>query len=316
MAIIPKNKIPWKRYGVDIRPWHKADTLKELCKGGSSGYGWSHTGNMSACPELYRLGEILKLEFAPYESETKLHALPFGILWHWLLEAKNNKKNPLPALKKLPDVPLEEMDRLETMYRLYRLRYAKEPFEVLATELRIEVPVDNVWKMENGRLLKKQRQPYSVRYDAIIRYPRSGSVWSLEHKSASNIRGTTNVEWFTNSSIHGQVWVWNKHPISKVLGPLAGVLMDITTKEKETDFGRVPLNISREQLNMHERNLGHWLGYRNYLIETLGTDTIWPQNNKNCWSRYGPCQFVDHCHHGAVARIRIKPNALGVVQAA
>jgi hypothetical protein len=296
----------FKLADIDIRQWAPVKDLATLCKGGSSGYGWSHHGQMSACPESYRLAEIQRLEVTPYDQSLKLNALSFGIVWHWLLEGYNSGHNPMPALKRLQGVPLEDAEKLTTMFLLYRRRYPKSPFKVLATEIRIQTTLPGVLCIERGKLVKKP-QPYSVRYDAIIQYENM-AIYSLEHKSAADIRATTGAEWGTNSSIHGQVWAWNRHPIAKKLGPMRGVLMDIASKQKEPDFARLPLYISAQQLAMHERNLRAWLGWRNQLYKEIGPDEVWPQNNKSCWSRYGPCSFMAHCHDGVSARLRVKPS--------
>lgn len=301
-------KIDWAKHGVEIRPWQRVKTLADLCKGGSSGFGWSHNSQMPTCPEKYRLAEVKSLEFTPYDQTMKLNALSFGILWHWLLEGHHNKKNPLPVLQRMQGIPREDLDHITTMFLLYKRKYTKHPFKILATECRIQVPVDGVLLMQNGKLTKKT-QPYSVRYDGIIQYE-SGAIYSFEHKTARNVTGTTSAEWFTNSSIHGQVDTWNRHPISKVLGPMAGVLMDITTKEKETEFQRIPLYISELQRAMHWRNLKWWLGLRNQLLTTLGPDAVWPQSNTSCFGRYGPCAFLAHCHRGVETRLRVKPKPM------
>ena len=295
----------FKLAGISLRAWEPVKDLAVLCKGGSSGYGWSHHGQMSACPEMYRLAEIKRLEITPYDQNMKLNALSFGIVWHWLLEGHHNGKNPLPVLKKMQGIPLDDMERLTTMFLLYKKRYTTFPFKILATEIRIETSIPGVLCIERGKMVRKT-QPYSVRYDGVIQYP-NGAIYSFEHKSASDIRNTTGAEWSTSSSIHGQVWAWNRHPIAKKLGPMKGVLMDIATKAKEPDYTRIPLYISQQQLTMHERNLRFWLGWRNQLYKELGPNVEWPQNNSRCWSRYGPCAFLPHCHHGVEARLRVKP---------
>lgn len=306
------NSVWWNRVGVQLRPWQPAKTLDELCAGGSSGYGWSHAGLMSKCMEAYRLAEVQRLEAPRWEDPEglKLHALPLGILWHWMLEAHYSQVNPIPHLKRVKGVPLGEVDRLETMYLLYAKKYVKEPFEILATECRIAAPVVGVAAFIDGKLDMQRDQPYSVRYDTIIRYA-NGAIYSLEHKTASEIRGTTSAEWYCNSSIHGQVWTWNNHPVSRLLGPMKGVMMNLITKKPDAELERMPLYIAKPQLAMHERNLKYWFWWRNDLLRDVGPDEVWPQNNMSCWSRYGPCEFLATCHNGVSGHLHHKPRPVG-----
>jgi hypothetical protein len=289
--------------GINVRAWRPATDLATICKGGSSGYGWSHHSQLPACPELYRLAEVQQLEAKLYDRAGKLHALPFGILWHYMLEAyqcPRREIDPLPVLKKMLGVPPDERDKIETMFLLYRRRHpvAKEPFKVLATEIRLEVPIPD---------LDPKRHRYSVRYDAIVQYA-SGAIYSLEHKTASMIKGDTNATWYADSSIHGQVWAWNQHPLAQKYGPLTGVIMDIATKSKEPEYARFVQHLSPRQLGAHQRNLQYWSLLKDMFLREIGPDSEWPQNNKNCWGRYGPCAFVEHCHHGIDAKLRVKPS--------
>lgn len=143
---------------------------------------------------------------------------------------------------------------------------------------------------------------YTCRYDAIVRlgpndpYVRegaleAGSVLIHERKSARYLSEIALEGWFLDGEILGQLLLWEPSGCERLFGPLAGLVVDVTTKEKVPKFSRILVPKNPVTVREHARGIA----YQNAEIALWKATGYFPKRWVSCW-RYGrKCGLYTQC---------------------
>ena len=278
------------------RRWKKPTSLTPIINKGPSPTGWHSFMSNAACFEKVRLSRLgmRKESYEGYNFDDSLHAMTFGSVWHILMEAHSHGRDAIEILHGIDGIPPISMEKLETMFLIYKQMYSVEfGFRTIGIEAEIEVPIPGTDRW------------FTVRYDKVILSP-NGRVILMEHKTAARFSAQTMTQWQTDGQIISQVWAWSQHPLSKIFGPVYHTIMDIATKTKDPQFYREPVHVTNGQVERMGEDLREQTLILDEHEKTYGMDSPWPRSYA-CWTRYGPCQFLEYCHHEAQnAYVKIK----------
>ncbi len=177
-------------------------------------------------------------------------------LWHaWLVGETWTDRDGAAALAGEAD-PFERA-KAEELLRGYALRWADEPYDVLAVEQEFSVPMINPATGAPSRTWR-----LAGKIDAIIRDRRDGRVFIVEHKTSSE-QITPGSEYWKRLRMDGQVSIY--YAGARALGhDVAGCLYDVVGKP-----GIRPLKVNSRR-TVDERPDE----YRARLVEDIGKDPV------------------------------------------
>ena len=143
---------------------------------------------------------------------------------------------------------------------------------------------------------------YSCRYDAIVKLDAddpfvregrlaAGSIVAVEHKSAAWLSEWATDGWFLDGEILGQLLCWQPSGCERVFGPLAGLLVDVVTKEKTPKCTRILVSPKPATVAMYEKVI-RWQAAELAMYRAIG---YWPRRIVNCWRWGKPCGLYQHC---------------------
>jgi hypothetical protein len=279
-------------------------SLQEIFAQTSSPAGHSSISTFLACPEKARLRRLgvrrksqivnddgLPDEYGATEIGSLVHHLLAGRIIHGqdaveaLLEyAEGDFGLPLP-------VPEDVRQKLYLMMRVYDEAYpiAEEPFEYLAVEA--EIMTDISGAKEGPACLR------SARYDAVVRMregPHEGTIWSLEHKTAS--RGGIGAINQYLAQYETQVAVWNRNPyLVAAYGPMRGVIPDLIIKKAVPEVERAYREISPTQVD----RIVQYLRLPEQITFKVAADGSHPRMRHNCFKGWPPCEYLELCDQDA-----------------
>ena len=147
---------------------------------------------------------------------------------------------------------------------------------------------------------------YTCRYDMIARlgpmdpfvtagYLEAGSVVIIEHKSSKWLNQWAREGWFLDGEILGQLLLWEASGMAKLFGPLAGLLVDIVTKEKVAKYERVFVSKNPATVNAYERGIQ----YQNAEFALWQATSFYPRRLVSCWSYGRKCGLYEECRSDA-----------------
>lgn len=283
--------------------WAPLRTIHDIVGGGPTPEGWHASVAPWKCPEKFRLVRlgVKRASAGPFDYEGRLTNLAFGSSWHRIMQADLLGKDPIKAVLAADGIPGEDLDRLQTLYLAYKLRYPKRGFTAVGVEAKLRVPVP----MKPVRLITDVRSgaaklvgPYfSCRLDVLALLNKH--LINMERKTTSRYSPTTTMqEWRLDGQIISQAWACSRHPWVQSRGGLYATYMDLAIKTNEPDFHREPLTVARSQVEAFERSLIGWYELRAHLEQTRGYQKEWPRT-WDCAGRYQICEYSDLCHFGA-----------------
>jgi len=258
--------------------------------GASSGRGWSSFSMFQTCPYKWKRRYIENAKPLIFvESPSRaigsiFHALMALYYEHMIEGSPYRVLEPKGLYDRLlaraNPVFVQEGWRIFTAYALY---YKFERIEPLCTELDLRDP----------------RTGESCRYDMIAFFPdeapmRVPGTYIVEHKSASRFDHATLAGWPNDGEVLGQVALWDRLGLDRRWGPLKGVIVNITGKQKEPQFHRTIVAPPSWQIEQHLSDLKKWEG----LIQLARSTDSFPRARQSCNGRYGLCDWFEHCATG------------------
>lgn len=205
------------------------------------------------------------------------------------------KAGPTPCGCTLPTRPaMRVILEAERLFDAYTEFYGRGGEDV--TPLAIE------WSATHGPT------GYTCRYDAIVKagandplFPKD-AVFVLERKSAAWMSLKATDGWWLDGQVLGQLMTWKSSGCEKMFGPLAGIVIDIVTKEKTVKPRRIRISPELPTVKAHERII-RWTQAQ---IATWAAAKYHPQNWASCWnqteSEKGQCGLWNECA-GIAARV-------------
>jgi hypothetical protein len=267
----------------------KKEGLRRL-GGQSTGRGWSQVAQFQRCPYAWNL------KYRSVKKPTMLFgepaALAIGTLIHTFLAVQYQKMID-EAYPLTPEIIYEGTKRLANpehveeswrVYSAYRVYYSMDVIQPLAVEYDLKDP----------------RTGESCRFDMIAYFPetvedRLPGTYICEAKSASRFDRDTLEGWINDGEIIGQVALWKRLGLDLRFGKLRGVIINILGKQpKHPQFARITVAPETWQIEGHLDDLKRWEG----LIQLATSSNSFPRARSGCISRYGRCQFWDHCSTG------------------
>lgn len=256
--------------------------------GPSTGFGWSSFGLFQRCQYAWKLRYVDRAQpLVMVESP----ALAVGGLFHTFIALWYMKRLD-PSYGISPEELHAELAAVCNpafvaeawrVFRAYALHYKFEEITPLALEYDLVDPRTNE----------------SCRYDMIayIEHERPNllpGTYVVEHKTASRFDYDTLLAWPNEGEVLGQIDLWERLKLEKRFGPLQGVIINITGKQKDPQFHRTIVAPSTWAIDSHRDDLRRW----NATMQIAKATNSFPRSRRNCVDRYGRCDWYDHCATG------------------
>lgn len=254
----------------------------------SSGSRWGSTlyKRSNVCPRADRLYELGVRKVGP-----KSRDLDFGDLFHLTLEAYYRARQQGMTWRDAVHLawsvsePLRDEPGYESFYDDLT-RVCTSYFELAATEDWKVVAVEEELTYQSPEI------EYSARLDlvAII----EDELWICEAKSTKVITKDAKTGYLLDLQTLGQIWLMRECVDLSQYPPFAGVLVNMTSKEKTPKHERVPVRATEAHLREFERHLRARQKMRAYAAQ-LG----YPKMFGNCSGAaqyFKSCSYFDICH--------------------
>ena len=265
------------------------DILKEIFEhhkmerlGGASGRGWSSHATFQRCPYLFKLSYLEGQRGAP------LTALEVGSLVHtflalhytWMLD-ETLTLTPFVARDSLLAAGARPQSFIESwrLYEAYADKYQNDYLTPLAMEDWAQDPDGN-----------------TCRYDMIAEVSEAQlgvvpGVYIVEHKTAARFTADALEGWRNDGEILGQIMIWKRAKLDKKYGKLRGTIVNIVGKQKVIQFHRTIVPAQKWHVTQHMEDLKMWSA----LQQMYAATGVWPKARANCVTKFGLCNFFDHC---------------------
>lgn len=241
-----------------------------------------------------------------------------GLLAPSLVErlGKRGRKTPKDWIKLPNDAADQILARLRAEADPERLAVDKPSMSILLEAERIfdahtnfygggqedTIPLAVEWFAEHPLL------GYTCRYDMIVRlgeddpfvragHFEAGAVCVIEHKSARWLSEWARENWFLDGEILGQALLWKASGCEHLFGPLAGILVDIVTKEKVPKFERVLVPPNPITTAAFEQSIRWQHGE----IALWRAANYFPRRLTACWRFGKPCGLLQKCRADAAS---------------
>ncbi len=143
---------------------------------------------------------------------------------------------------------------------------------------------------------------YTCRYDCIARLGENdpfvqdgtvpaGSTVVYERKSSGWMSEWATEGWFLDGEILGQLWLWEPSGCARVFGPLAGLIVDVTTKEKVTKYARIFVPPNPVTIHAHARGVT----YQNAEMALWEATGFYPKRWVSCFRFGKKCGLYEAC---------------------
>lgn len=279
------------------------DTI--LGGGGPSERGSSFYKSLMICPREHALSYVHKIK-----PNVTGDALSSGSIFHKALEVFYTvimvHQRALDALNAPQDDHYYWGCAFEAQEAAWAsiATFATEPGyeKIYETVQRIlEAYFEKYWGHDKWRVLAVEetlhfKEPgfdYSARIDLIVEW--NERTWIVEHKTAKAVSMDTLDHYDMDIQTLGQQWLYENCVDTSQFPPLAGVLVNITTKHKTVQFFRKEVCPSPAHLRMFEEAIGYWI-----VLRTAARRTNWPRALGHCagFARgYSKCQFYSVCRN-------------------
>jgi PD-(D/E)XK nuclease superfamily protein len=256
---------------------HKMERL-----GGASGRGWSSHATFQRCPYLFKL-KYLEGMRGPASPALEIGSLIHTFLalhYTWMLD-ENLTLTPQIAKDSLLAGGARPQSVIEAwrLYEAYAARYANDYLYPLAMEDWAQDPDGN-----------------TCRYDLIaeVKTAQPGvmpGTYIIEHKSHARFTADVLEGYRNDGEILGQIMIWKRAKLDKKYGKLRGTIVNIVGKQKIIQFHRTIIPAQRWHVTQHMEDLKMSAAIQQIYAAT----GVWPKWRANCVSRWGMCEFFDHC---------------------
>lgn len=250
--------------------------------GGASGRGWSSHATFQRCPYLFKLSYLEGQRGAPSSALTTGSAFHTFLALHysWMID-ENWPLSPQTAKDMLMTMGADAKAIIEAfrLYEAYADKYANDYLTPLAMEDWAQDPDGN-----------------TCRYDMIaeVREAQPGlmpGVYIVEHKTAARFTADALEGWRNDGEILGQIMIWKRAKLDKKYGKLRGTIVNIVGKQKVIQFHRTIVPAQRWHVQQHMEDLKMWSA----LQQMYAATGVWPKARANCVTKFGLCNFFDHC---------------------
>jgi len=220
--------------------------------------------------------------------------LQFGSRFHSILEAYYTGLSPV-GVGYVPKLPPDLDPMLEAeaqaMFESYKAAFPQEPFSVVATEVRFEMPIPDSPHTFIGRM------------DMIVRMKSTGKLAVFETKTENrNSKRNLPDRWLARHQ--GSLYCYAASKIYKE--DVSDIILNVCTRGSEgkqigPGFRRDTLFRSPEQISQALKDLT-WVANQ---VETLGKSAAdYPRNTLSCVSEKGyKCDYFSKCHMGDSSRL-------------
>lgn len=263
-----------------------------------------------SCPRSYFWRYV-----AGWQRDTPNLHLEFGTAWHHAMEHLllhgynategayegflSHYRKFFPPEMDLPNAPKNPANALRALI-LYAQTYKEDDFETLYTEIA-------------GSVLIKEGRKILFRNDSILRNPRTGKIFSLEHKTASQFNRAWTDQWAQKIQVgvysHVLHCHWDFSQVEGVVINGASIKNPPQLKKDgtpyansvDTSFLRVPIRRDINKMNDWLWNINYWVDQIELEMEMLLTQeednpamTCFPKNTESCTKYFG-CPYRDYC---------------------
>lgn len=279
-------------------------TVDELYASQPSPAGHSAVSTFLACPEQSRLRSlnVVRRVDPSYEGiVVELDRLAYGTLIHNLLAFRVARgfREMMGLLENFGQLHPQDKLRASALMTCYDMTFPldDEPFEYISVEHEVATDVGDG---QGGPAVR------TVRYDSVVRMPRHRTVFSLENKTSSS-RSEQAMQGY-----RAQFWIqqalWNSNEaLCDKYGPMEGVIANVLVKTKVPEaFRPMPFAASKAQ----EQEAIRYLRLSDQMRFPVYPDGHYPRMLHQCFSKWGPCRYIDLCHEGmhGLYEVRIPPS--------
>lgn len=239
---------------------------------GPSSAGWHRLANFARCPQMFayrwRLGLVPQVERTP---------LALGTAVHTGLAAFYQNKDPVAAIRALPERFSHCVRQAEELIVAYRTRYAGDRFDILAVE------------REFG--LQAGGELFTRRLDLVYRY--KSCAYIMDHKTAGQPAGRAKEARY-DFSLATQAYVAEKTFPSELGIPFGGLVLNLIGTGPEPEFRRAHIAFKPRFVVRIPSAIAYY--YRQ--IKQLENEDPWryPVSGA-CHARY-VCDYRDLCLGG------------------
>jgi hypothetical protein len=250
--------------------------------GGASGRGWSSHATFQRCPYLFKLTYLEGQRGAPSSALTTGSAFHSFLALHysWMLD-ENWPLTPHIAKEMLITLGAEPKAVIEAfrLYEAYSYKYENDYLTPIEMEAWAQDPDGN-----------------TCRYDLIAEVTQAQpgvmpGVYIVEHKTAARFTADALEGWRNDGEILGQIMIWKRAKLDKKYGKLRGTIVNIVGKQKTIQFHRTIVPAQKWHVTQHMEDLK----MSTALQQMYAATGVWPKFRANCVTKFGLCNFFDHC---------------------
>jgi hypothetical protein len=250
--------------------------------GGASGRGWSSHATFQRCPYLFKLTYLEGQRSAPSSALTTGSAFHTFLALHytWMLD-DNLQLTPHIAREMLLSLGADAKAVIEAfrLYEAYSYKYERDYLTPIAME---------AWASdEDGN---------TCRFDLIAEVTQAQpgvmpGIYIVEHKTAARFTADALEGWRNDGEILGQIMIWKRAKLDRKYGKLRGTIVNIVGKQKVIQFHRTIVPAQRWHVQQHMEDLK----MSSALQQMYAAADRWPKFRANCVTKFGLCNFFDHC---------------------
>jgi hypothetical protein len=250
---------------------------------GQSSSGWHRIAKFIECPQAFSYRERLGLRARVEKIEPATGTVLHEGLRAWYDGEAHDRETVVTTMRAMPSRFGPAISHALALFDRYLRRYPNEDFDVLATEVEVEVTLAGL--------------PFTRRIDLVVREHRGGRVRIYDHKTASQPKrraSSAALDW----SLMTQELVLACQCASLFDAEYGGFVLNLIGTASE-EFIRVPLSFNSRMMAALPRSLHYYLTRINELEQT--TDPWEYPRSGGCLGRYGVCEYKAICEYGKAA---------------
>lgn len=250
-------------------------------KTGQSSSGWHRVAAFIRCPQQFAYRELLGVRPMLERIETARGTVVHEMLLVWY--RGQGYDDAIATARAMPERYHLAIPSALAIFEGYIRQYPTEPFEVLETEVELEVALAGL--------------PFTRRIDIVAR-TRQGTVTIYDHKTAgrpSQRAKSAELDW----ALMTQELVLRPQCVARYGLRYGGFVLNlIGTQEQE--YRRQPVLFNATVLAAAARSIHYYLSEINRLADTAVSPWEYPRSG-TCIDRYGICEYRDLCEYGVAA---------------
>ena len=267
--------------------------MAKLLDTGPSPRGWHRLQVMLQCPQKwgyhYELGLGGKKDSPPLIRGSLIH---LGLAHHYSrMKARQQGTDPEEWLKPLTamrekafkenDAWMRELEVSTNCYEAYIEHWADETIEILEVERLAYTMIG--------------RNAFTGRFDLVYR-DRRGKIWVCDHKTTGRIQSSQKKFYSISGQLAGYAYLGRQLYGDK----FGGMILNLVQHTKPCKFVRMPLPPAPHLVSKFPQIVLDAEERIKSLKESGRSPDNWPMaaNELTCYSRYGPCNYLDNCRWG------------------